>query len=199
MSNLLDSIFNGEDDQLGEITVPTDQALASIGGMVQRSLDLEAELETLYLQVGEKVNELTKLKEELIPAAMSSAGTTMFKALDGSLVEIDTQYYASINDQNREEAHQWLRDTGRGSLIKNEFKVNFGKGEDGQAAKFNAFLTAKKVPFTQKEGVHHSTLGAFVKECYESGVNFPEKLLGAFTKKVASIKKPKVKKEKHGV
>jgi hypothetical protein len=138
---------------------------------------------------------------------MTAAGMKSFGMLDGSEVVIERQYFASIpsedainkasSDDERQEmlarrlaAFGWLRGSGNEDIIKNVVKTSFGKGEDALAAALADYCFSRKLDFTQQEGVHASTLKAFVKEQYEKGRMTSEGIaaLGAFDLNVSKIK-----------
>ena len=74
---------------------------------------------------------------------------------------------------NEEEAFRWLEETGNGSLIKTELKLNFGKGEREICQEAKKLLIDNNLSFNEKEGVNTMTLNAFTREQLEKGVQFP--------------------------
>ncbi len=144
----------------------------------------------------ERVQELT---ETVIPNLFHELGIGQFKLDDDTVIEVSKKYYASIKSENQLEAFSWLRKQNHGDLIKNEVKIEFGKGDDKLARKFLTDLKRRAKPpsFTQREFVHPQTLGAFVREQHEAGAALPMELLGAHIADVAKVKPaPKAKKEK---
>tara|TARA_R100000808_G_scaffold4154_2_gene13835 strand:+ start:13074 stop:13655 length:582 start_codon:yes stop_codon:yes gene_type:complete len=112
---------------------------------------------------------LLKLTDEDLPAAMGEANLKAFTLQNGSKVEIKNIYGVSILVEQRPSAHAWLRENGYGDLVKNVISCSFGMGEDRQAYDFKALAIKNKVPVTQQESVHPSTLKAWVKERIEKG------------------------------
>lgn len=177
------------------LKLPSDDQMRRVAGLANEMIRLEEEMEELDRRIDLKRERVNELSLKLIPDLMSEIGLTEFKLTDKSELSVNPFYSANISEDNREAAHQWLRDNEFGGLIKNEFKVSLGKGDDEQATKLETLLAEQELDFERKEGVHASTLKAFVKEQTEGGVTLPD-VLGVFVGRVAKITKPKVKKEK---
>ncbi len=145
--------------------------------------------------IAEGVMEEGKFKPGLLPELLKEIGIRSFTLADDTALEIGTIYRGSIKDDNREIALAWLRDNGFGAMIKNEFKLAFGKDEDAQARKLAAYFAKQGLSYDSKEGVHHSTLNAFIKDQTEKGRTIPD-CLGPFITDVAKVVNRKVKKTK---
>jgi hypothetical protein len=189
------------------VSAPAEEKLAKLSKLGAQQLALETRIkkgEDLLKQLN---LELHELRTRTIPTAMTAAGMKSFGMLDGSEVVIERQYFASIpsedainkasSDDERQEmlarrlaAFGWLRGSGNEDIIKNVVKTSFGKGEDALAAALADYCFSRKLDFTQQEGVHASTLKAFVKEQYEKGRMTSEGIaaLGAFDLNVSKIK-----------
>ena len=100
-------------------------------------------------------------EEEKIPEAMIALGVSEITLTNGRKLSIQKQYFAKIPQNKKEEAHQWLIDNNLGSLIKKEVIT--------------------------REGVHHLTLKALVKERFEQGADIPEDLFGIYVKNTTKI------------
>ena len=132
-----------------------------IGGMIGNTEERLRKLKEQYRQ----------LSEEDLPQKMAELGMQDLRLEDGSRITIDMFYATRINQNNRDAAHDWLREQGHGDIIKNVVSVTFGKGEDDTALETVTLLEQEGLLPDQKESVHPSTLKAFVKERIESGDN----------------------------
>ena len=132
-----------------------------IGGMIGNTEERLRKLKEQYRQ----------LSEEDLPQKMTELGMQDLRLEDGSRITIDMFYATRINKNNRDAAHEWLREQGHGDIIKNQVSVSFGKGEDDTALETMTLLEKEGLFPDQKESVHPSTLKAFVKERIESGDN----------------------------
>tara|TARA_R100001143_G_scaffold62089_1_gene64496 strand:+ start:629 stop:1210 length:582 start_codon:yes stop_codon:yes gene_type:complete len=132
-----------------------------IGGMIGNTEERLRKLKEQYRQ----------LSEEDLPQKMTELGMQDLRLEDGSRITIDMFYATRINKNNRDAAHEWLRQQGHGDIIKNQVSVSFGKGEDDTALETMTLLEKEGLFPDQKESVHPSTLKAFVKERIESGDN----------------------------
>ena len=157
--------------------------------------DLAKQIAVQEQTVASKQEELNKAKKELLrltdeelPSVLTEMGLSGLKLDDGSEVTIKKIFGASIPNDQKEEAHQWLRDNGFGDMVKNIVSVNFGMGEDEQAHAMKKQLQDAGLDPEQVERVHSSTLRAWVKEQTEKGNEFPMELFGAFIAQRAIIK-----------
>lgn len=74
---------------------------------------------------------------------------------DGSKVTLKPTYGGHIAEDNRNEAHQWLRDNAYDDIIKNTVSCQFGRGEDQEAATFYEELNRKGMVASQKPKFMH--------------------------------------------
>ena len=143
-----------------------------LASKVQQLKDLEDEIanaEASVKKLKEKANILSQFE---IPQMMKEMNITKLKLKDGETVEVSNFYSASIVDQDA--AFQWLRENGRGDIIKNDITVTFGRGEDNKAAQYAVLAKGQGFEPVQKVGVHPQTLKGVVRECNESGIELPD-------------------------
>jgi len=143
-----------------------------LASKVQELKNLEDEIanaEDSVKKLKEKANAISQFE---IPQMMEQMNITKLKLKDGETVEISNFYSASIVDQ--EAAFQWLRENGRGDIIKNDITVTFGRGEDNKAAEYAVLAKGQGYEPVQKVGVHPQTLKGVVRECHESGIKLPD-------------------------
>jgi len=161
---------NFRDDKVDQIKmVANPNELAS---KVQQLKDLEDEIanaEDSVKKLKEKANIISQFE---IPQMMEEMNIKKLKLKDGETVEVSNFYSASIVDQDA--AFQWLRENGRGDIIKNDITVTFGRGEDNKAAQYAVLAKGQGYEPVQKVGVHPQTLKGVVRECNESGIELPD-------------------------
>ena len=183
MSNLSD-IFEQDSSAL---TVKNSE-LDSVGALAKRSKTLEKEIDELKDTLKEREEQQRKLLEETIPAMLSELGMKLFKMADGSQIEVKAFYGASIKEENRAQAYEWLRANGFDDIIKNTVSVRFGRGEDELCDTLLSILREKNYPDEQAQKVEPQTLKAWVREMVERGNVFPTGLFGAYIGQKATIK-----------
>ena len=143
-----------------------------LANKVQQLKDLEDEIanaEDSVKKLKEKANIISQFE---IPQMMEEMNIKKLKLKDGETVEVSNFYSASIVDQDA--AFQWLRENGRGDIIKNDITVTFGRGEDNKAAQYAVLAKGQGFEPVQKVGVHPQTLKGVVRECNESGIELPD-------------------------
>ena len=167
---------------------PSDEQLKSISELAVEQSRLESEVEEAEVALKEK-NELLRLVSEVrLPAAMEAVNMDSFRLKDGRSITIKEHVAAAITKEHEPAAFAWLEKTGNEGIIKNEFSIPFGKGQNDEAEELERVLEERGVSYSKHRGVHHSTLKAFVKKQLESGSPIPVDLFSIFVKKVATIK-----------
>jgi hypothetical protein len=154
-------------DQMKTVANPNELA-----NKVQQLKDLEDEIanaEDSVKKLKEKANIISQFE---IPQMMEEMNIKKLKLKDGETVEVSNFYSASIVDQDA--AFKWLRENGRGDIIKNDITVTFGRGEDNKAAQYAVLAKGQGYEPVQKVGVHPQTLKGVVRECNESGIELPD-------------------------
>jgi hypothetical protein len=154
-------------DQMKTVANPNELA-----NKVQQLKNLEDEIanaEDSVKKLKEKANIISQFE---IPQMMEEMNIKKLKLKDGETVEVSNFYSASIVDQDA--AFKWLRENGRGDIIKNDITVTFGRGEDNKAAQYAVLAKGQGYEPVQKVGVHPQTLKGVVRECNESGIELPD-------------------------
>ncbi len=161
---------NFRDDKVDQIKMVANPN--ELANKVQQLKDLEDEIanaEDSVKKLKEKANIISQFE---IPQMMEEMNIKKLKLKDGETVEVSNFYSASIVDQDA--AFQWLRENGRGDIIKNDITVTFGRGEDNKAAEYAVLAKGQGYEPVQKVGVHPQTLKGVVRECNESGIELPD-------------------------
>ena len=168
--------------------VVKNEDLSSVGELARRAKELEKEIDELGASVKERKEQQRKLLEDVIPARLSELGMKSFKMSDGSLIDIKAFYSASIREENRAQAYEWLREHGFDDIIKNTVSVRFGRGEDQLCETLLNLLREQNYPVEQAQKIEPMTLKAWVREQMERGSEFPTELFGAYMGQKATIK-----------
>ena len=154
-------------DQIKTVANPNELA-----NKVQQLKNLEDEIanaEDSVKKLKEKANVISQFE---IPQMMEEMNIKKLKLKDGETVEVSNFYSASIVDEDA--AFNWLRENGRGDIIKNDITVTFGRGEDNKAAQYAVLAKGQGYEPVQKVGVHPQTLKGVIRECHESGIELPD-------------------------
>jgi hypothetical protein len=180
----MNSLF---EEDAGALVVKNED-LSSVGALAKRAKELEKEVEELSTVLKERQDQHRKLLEETIPAMLAELGMKSFKMADGSLIDVKPFYSASIREENRAKAYEWLRDNGFDDIIKNTVSVRFGRGEDGLCDTLLNQLREQNYPVEQAQKIEPMTLKAWVREQVERGSEFPTELFGVYIGQKATIK-----------
>lgn len=169
---------------------PTDEQLTTVGRLADQQLALEVDIEQLEAELRAKKNLYVKVSQEDLPDAMSAMGLSAFRLKNGASIDIKKGVDASIRTADKPLAYNWLRDHGHGAIIKNEFKVPFGAGEDAQAKVLDDFLRQQDLEFNSAVSIHTMTLRAWAKAQLEEGNEIPE-TIKVYEYSVAKVIPPK--------
>jgi hypothetical protein len=121
---------------------------------------------------------LRRTLEESIPLLMQELGMTKFVTTDGIVFEIKQEFTAKISEANYKSALEWLDTNGFGDIVRTEMVVPTIRGDRRNIAEVTAMLESFGFTPELKEGVHHSTLKAFIKERIKAGDNIPFDIFG---------------------
>ena len=179
--------INFEEDQQ-QVIRKTDN-IQSLADQVEKLEDLQKRLELQEDNLKNTKKQIDHLSGEVIPTMMSEMGLSHLKLMDGSSVDVKPNYSASISIANREAAFGWLRNNGRGDIIKNEISVSFGRNEDNKAADYAALAEGHGYQPQQKLKVEPMTLKALVRERIEAGKEMPTEIFNVFVGNKTTIKR----------
>jgi len=142
--------------------------------------DLEDEIKQDEEKLKNKQQQSVRISGEIIPTLLTEMGLSSIKLADGSAVDVKPYYGASISNNNREAAYNWLRSNNLGDIIKNDITVSFGMNEDNKAAKYANLAQSQGFEPTQKLKVEPMTLKALVRERIENGKEMPMDIFNVF-------------------
>jgi hypothetical protein len=170
--------INFRDDKIDSMKAVVDPK--QLTDKVHQLKNLEDEIENAEDGVKKLKEQARVLAEFEIPSIMKEMNITKLKLKDGESVEVKPFYSASIPEDKQQEAFEWLRNNGRGDIIKNDITVTFGRGEDNKAATYAVLARGQGFEPVQKIGVHSQTLKAVVREYLESGQEMPSDLFKTY-------------------
>jgi len=164
-----------------------DEALGQLGSEIERIQSVQEQIELTELKV-KKLKEEEQVLADSITDLLQSKGVSELKLTDGSKVTTKEQLYCSIKEENKQAAFKWVREQGDGDIIKNVVSVDFKKGEDKVAQEFKSLAEDSGLVPNENSSIHPSTLRSYLNAKSRDGVDFDEKLFGAFRLNKVSIK-----------
>lgn len=180
----------GEHARGGDATPVGDNVMAQLNGLASDQANAEALVTSLEERLKDAKLAARNISEKTLPAIMDELGLEKFKTTDGFEIQVKEEIRGSIPASNPEPAFKWLEDNGSEKLIKREFTIQFGKGEETWAKKFMRDLKQRKKPLNckVKKTVHVQTLRAFIREQLEEGVAIPMETFGVFRQRLTKVK-----------
>lgn len=166
-----------------------DNLMAQINETALEQKRAEAEVARLEEELKAAQRVLLDISQVRLPALMDAAGMTKITTVDGVQVSVREIIRGGIKSGNEPLAFKWLEEQGHGDLIERQFRIDFNKGEEAWARKFEADLRKRKreVRLEISRGVHASTLQAFVREQLEKGEDVPLDTLGVYRQRITKI------------
>ena len=161
-----------------EVAVPQVDDLTQLADFAKAQLELEREIESLEEKLKEKNAAHRQLSQTIIPIIMQKIGMMEFKLTDGFKITVTPFYSGKITS---DAGYEWLKDNGHGDIVKAYFEVpyDFTLPEEELETIQNA-LDDAGLTYIEKKGVHHMTLGAFIKEQALNDTPVPKDLFNVF-------------------
>lgn len=129
-----------------------------------------------------------KLVENVIPETFADMGLDDDSVIkvDGKAVTIKTTVYASPKAADREKVYAWLEENGHGGIIKRTAVFKTGRDNEKKFRRWIKSISTYDGEFLKS--VAPATLKAFVNEQLQAGTEIPMELLGAYTRRIATVK-----------
>jgi len=171
--------------------VPTNAEMEELSQLLARQRTTAARVEELQEELKHTQRALWELETETIPELMTRLKIPCLTFGDGTKIELVEKIKAKIPEKHKAAAFKWLRENGFDSIIKNEVKAAFSRGEDAQALELMQRLQEEGFVASQYQNVHHSTLRGFVDERLhdtdEDAPELPKELFGVYQYTQAKI------------
>lgn len=164
--------------------------LGSLSHLVRELDEEDVHIEQLEGELKEAKERRRIVAEMKIPEIMDEIRIANFTTTEGLKVAVKTVVRASIPKGSREEAFDWLDENGHSGLVKREVSVAFTRDQTEDAAKLLENLHGEFPNAKSGRSVHHSSLGAWVRDMLRDGQPVPTELFGVFEQRTAKVTKP---------
>jgi hypothetical protein len=183
--------MNDQDlDALMAYEAPNADQLTELSRLVKYLRDHEKQLVEAENYANQLKATIHRLKTEAIPQAMASAGCSDFVTNEGLRVKLKDVVSGSLpklDKAKRQAAIDWIREHGGTDLVKTEMTITFERGQDNLVGALAETAESFGVEHETNNGVHPSTLKAFVREKLRDGVDVPYETLGVFVGREAEV------------
>ncbi len=132
--------------------------------LVNREVDLDAEITEAKVALIELEEKLKKLRREELPELLDEMGQEECKLADGRKVGVSRKVNGSVKEENREEWFAWLSETKNDGIIKTKVISEFGRGEIDDAKKAKEALMKAGFMSSLDQSIHAQTQSAFIRE-----------------------------------
>ena len=110
------------------VKTTSEAEIIEISTLCQEQMELEDELERAEAEVERVKEKLRAIREKTLPDRLRQTGLSEVRLTQGHKLVVKDMVFATIKEENKEQAFSWLRDHNFGDLIKNQVIVSFGKG-----------------------------------------------------------------------
>lgn len=178
------------DKVASEKPAPVQADIKRVVLLAERLVELQRHQQQAEEALSAVKKEVLALERDELPSLMEEIGVSELKLTTGGKVSLVQDCEAKIPEALKPKAFAWLIKHQFGGIIKTQVLIAFGKGQHDSAAALTKELQQKYPdnPASLDEGVHPSTLKAFVKERMEKGEPVPVDLFGVFFYKKAVVK-----------
>ncbi len=181
--------FDFGDEELEAGVVDKESSQAQLASLVTLMAKQQMALAKLKAETAKASEDLNRTTRKLIPDLMQSLDCKSFETFSGLKISLKDKVTAKITDKTREGAVNWLKKANKDKILTHEFTLNIKASKDSEekVKKAKAALDASGFDYTDKKVVHHTTLGAVVREMYANGEAVPEALFNVYRYKEAKI------------
>lgn len=170
--------------------LPPDEEMMCLSSAGKKLEKLTSDKEQLEETLKALNQEITELREVILPTIMEGVGIVSFSLSSGKKLTMEPFYSGKLSDETKAQALEWLKKTNNLDIVKSEVKIPFGRGalSSSQYSELQEFLSNKELAYTAESGIHPKTMSSFIKEQITSGHDLPRDLFNVFTGRRVVIK-----------
>ena len=147
-----------EEDAKQQREIPTDEKLGKLNLVCRKLVEKERQYAEYKSLASKTYEEIKDVKEKEIPDVMASLNISKFIMDDGTEIAIKDELYASVKEDKRTEALEWLDSQGLGDIIKHDITLSFARGEHEEAERIKDVLENNgQNSYLEKATVHPQT------------------------------------------
>ncbi len=151
-----------------------------LSSLVRESLHLDDKISEAEKYLKDLKAQKKKVSRQDFPELMREMDMDSV-TVGGNKVSVRQVVHARIDENNRDQAFEWLRSIGEGDIIKHDVTVSFNTGQDNLAGSVVEGLRQEYgLDPAQKTHVHPQTLKAWVRNRIESGQDIDFDTFGVF-------------------
>lgn len=181
----MDDDFLKEVAEDTDIVLPNEDKLGRLTSLARKQLEIQNEIEDIESKLASRKDALRQISEREIPELMMELGTRGIDLMDGRKLTIKPFYSGKITDDS---AYGWLEENGYGDIVKVAMTIKTTMSDEERTTKIRKLLHDNAVDWDETQGVHSSTLNAFIKETISSGKPIDRPLFNVYTGWRTSIK-----------
>lgn len=147
----------------------------------------ERKIERLEELLSKRKGRVTAYRQTVMPSLLQQLGVDEV-TINGVGFSIKESVFASISNDRRDAAMEWLSNNGHGDSIRREVSVAFPVGADKMAGELVTKLRDEGHDAQDTQTIHSSTLAAIVRARLKQGMDVDRNLLGVRVVRAAVTK-----------
>ena len=169
---------------------PSADVLLTISRLAQNQLQAISDVQDAEEKLKAALNRLRLIQERDLPDALTAAGVSEFKTVDGVIVTVDSDLSMSIPKARKADCNAWLESNGLGKLVQPTITITLRKGQHNEKAMIQDWLTENGFSYTTEETANTSSVKAAFRKRIEDGKEVDLELFGGHQWKRAIVKLP---------
>jgi hypothetical protein len=161
-----------------DISLPKEESLSRLTALARQMVALQNDIEGLQQVLKQREQARDQISEREIPELMHEIGAKGVTLLDGHKLEIKPFYTGKITDPS---AYEWLQDHGYGDIVRVNITVSYRMDNEKDVDRVRKLLNENSIEWDETQGVHHSTLKAWVKDVIQTGREIDRELFSVYT------------------
>lgn len=182
------------DDMLAELEADAQAEeqttdLSEISALAEKQLRLEGEVDAIEQQLKDKKEELRKVEQDQLPAAMKAARLSSFTLESGQVVSVKEDLSISVPKKRKADIIRKVReDFGHPELISSVISVEVEKGKDNVAGEAMHQLAELGLEPSRAEDIKTPSLKKLLLDRRKEGKNDDLSYFGGFLVTKATVK-----------
>lgn len=162
--------------------------LSEVTKLAMDQLRLEGEVAAIEADLNLKKQELTRISQGKLPAAMRAAKMAEFKLENGMTVSVKSDMKVSVPKARKPDVIAKMKEWGYVANVTNTVTVDLGKGNDNAVKSLTAIAEEMGLKVAVAEDIATGTVKSALKKRQDAGKNDDLAWFGAFEFTEASVK-----------
>jgi len=175
-------------DELAEAGQQPSTDLADVRALATKQLELEAEVSKIESSLKDAKEQLRRVQENELPAALKAAGIGSFKLDNGMTVSYEEDLKVSVPRKHKTSVISIMRSWGYDAAVSNKLTADLGRGNDNAAKALLSAAEEMGVKASVEEDIPTATVKKALRTRIAQGKSDDLSIFGAFQFTKATVK-----------